>query len=145
MMSGVSPETCWAIKKHWNNKFYYTVACCWFFLWDLYYDAARIHEHEDYSLLCLIAVFHISMPHSCIQPKAVSVSKLHSITKHLLLGPQLSSPENLKLKLKPCFMPPRFPSPRPMPPRPPTPLFLRHHVVPPFGYSKPDPQIKSTK
>jgi hypothetical protein len=35
MTGGVSPETCWAIKKHWNNKFYYTVAYCWFFLWDL--------------------------------------------------------------------------------------------------------------
>jgi hypothetical protein len=46
MMGGVSPETCWAIKKHWNNKFYYTVASCWFLLWDLYYDA-RIHEHQD--------------------------------------------------------------------------------------------------
>jgi len=46
MMGGVSPETCWAIKKHWNNKFYYTAASCWFFLWDLYYDA-RIHEHHD--------------------------------------------------------------------------------------------------
>ena len=47
MMGGVSPETCWAIKKHWNNKFYYTVASCWFFLWDLYYDA-QIHEHQVY-------------------------------------------------------------------------------------------------
>jgi len=36
MMGGVSPETCWTIKKHWNNKFYYTVASCWFFLWDLH-------------------------------------------------------------------------------------------------------------
>jgi hypothetical protein len=45
MMGSVSSETCWAIKKHWNNKFYYTVAYCWFFLWDLYYDA-RIHEHH---------------------------------------------------------------------------------------------------
>jgi len=34
MMGGVSPETCWAVKKHWNNKFFYTVASCWFFLWD---------------------------------------------------------------------------------------------------------------
>jgi hypothetical protein len=34
MMGGVSLETCWAIKKHWNNKFYYTVASCWFFLWE---------------------------------------------------------------------------------------------------------------
>jgi len=39
MMGGVSPETCWSIKKHWNNKFYYTLASCYFFLWELYYDA----------------------------------------------------------------------------------------------------------
>jgi len=45
MMSGVSLETCWAIKKHWNNKLSYTVASCWLFLYDLYYDA-RIHEHQ---------------------------------------------------------------------------------------------------
>ena len=37
MMGGVSPETCWAIKKHLNKKFYYAVASCWFFLWDFYY------------------------------------------------------------------------------------------------------------
>jgi len=45
MMSGVSLETCWAIKKHCNNKFYYTVASCWLFLYDLYYDV-RIHEYQ---------------------------------------------------------------------------------------------------
>jgi hypothetical protein len=39
MMGGVSSETCWAIKKHWNNKLYYTVASCWFFLWDLQKNA----------------------------------------------------------------------------------------------------------
>jgi Cys-tRNA synthase (O-phospho-L-seryl-tRNA:Cys-tRNA synthase) len=32
MMGCVSPETCRAIKKHWNNKFYYTVSSSWFFL-----------------------------------------------------------------------------------------------------------------
>ena len=37
MMGGLSPETCWTIKKHRNNKFYYTVASCWFFLWDLFF------------------------------------------------------------------------------------------------------------
>jgi hypothetical protein len=47
MICGVSHETCWGIKKHWNYKFYYTVASCWFFLWVLYYDA-RIHEHQVY-------------------------------------------------------------------------------------------------
>jgi hypothetical protein len=39
MMSGVSLETCWGIKKLWNNKFYYTVA---FFFWlFLYHDKNR--------------------------------------------------------------------------------------------------------
>jgi hypothetical protein len=37
------------IKKHWNNKFYYTVTSCWSFLYDLYYDA-RIHEHQEVCL-----------------------------------------------------------------------------------------------
>jgi hypothetical protein len=45
MMDAMSPETRWTIKKHWNNKFYYTAASCSFFLWNLYYDA-RIHEHH---------------------------------------------------------------------------------------------------
>jgi hypothetical protein len=45
MMGGMSP--CWAIKKHWNNKFYYTVTSCWFFLSDLCWDA-RIREHQIY-------------------------------------------------------------------------------------------------
>ena len=53
MMSGVSHETCWAIKKHKNNKFYYTAASCWFFLWDLCYDA-RIHEHQTFKVLLKI-------------------------------------------------------------------------------------------
>jgi hypothetical protein len=58
MMSGVSLETCWAIKKHWNNKFYYTVATCWFFLWDLYYDA-WIHKHQVYPHTCAISVTEV--------------------------------------------------------------------------------------
>jgi hypothetical protein len=45
----VSPETCCVIKKHWNNKFYYTVASCWFFLWDLCCDE-RIHEYQGHIL-----------------------------------------------------------------------------------------------
>jgi hypothetical protein len=32
MMNSVLPETCCEIKKHWNNKFYYTFASCWLFL-----------------------------------------------------------------------------------------------------------------
>jgi len=52
----VSLETCWAIKKHWNNKFYYTVASCWLFLYDLYYNA-RIHEYQ-----ALNSVLHWRLP-----------------------------------------------------------------------------------
>jgi len=42
------------------NKFYYTVASRWFFLWDLHYDA-RIHRHqarmcEDSALLAFLYV-----------------------------------------------------------------------------------------
>ena len=49
MMGDVSPETCWAIKKHWNNKFYYTVASCWFFLWDFEVDI-----HIDYIEIVIV-------------------------------------------------------------------------------------------
>ena len=45
MMGGVSPETCWAIKKPWNNKLYYTVASCWFFLWDL--SSSYYYKYRD--------------------------------------------------------------------------------------------------
>ena len=41
-MGGVSPERCWAIKKHWNNKSYYTVASCWFF---------HHHHHHHISVM----------------------------------------------------------------------------------------------
>ena len=68
-MSSVSLETCWAIKKCWNNKFYYTVTSCWLFLYDLYYDA-RIHEHQVYKASCLnicmfwnwVLGYHLKMP-----------------------------------------------------------------------------------
>jgi hypothetical protein len=39
MMGGVSPETCWASYKYWIIKFWYTVASCWIFLYELYCDA----------------------------------------------------------------------------------------------------------
>ena len=45
IMSGVSFETSWAIKKHKNNKFCYKVASCWWFPHDFYYGG-RIHEHQ---------------------------------------------------------------------------------------------------
>jgi len=60
MMGGVSSETCWAIKKLWNNKFYYTVASCWFFKWILYNDA-RIHEHHVTNKAQCIKYFLINL------------------------------------------------------------------------------------
>jgi len=54
MMSGVSLETYWAINRHLNNKFYYTVASCCLFLYDLYYDpwtSSRILIHDQVILL----------------------------------------------------------------------------------------------
>ena len=49
MMSSVSPETCWALYKYGIIKFWYIVASCWIFLYELYYDA-RIHEHPTIEL-----------------------------------------------------------------------------------------------
>jgi hypothetical protein len=57
MMGGVSPETCWANKKHWNNTFYYTVASCWFFLWDLILYCSLVQSKSVISLrkrFCII-------------------------------------------------------------------------------------------
>ena len=45
-MGGVSPETCWASYKYGIMKFWYIVASCWIFLYELYYDA-RIHERHE--------------------------------------------------------------------------------------------------
>jgi hypothetical protein len=56
VMSSVSLKMCWAIKKHWINKFYYMFASCCFFLWDLYYDAG-IHEHQVLTTVLLCAGF----------------------------------------------------------------------------------------
>jgi len=61
MMGGVSLETRWTIKKYWTNKFYYTVASCWFFLWNLYYDA-RIREHQVYFYINVFLQYALLSP-----------------------------------------------------------------------------------
>jgi hypothetical protein len=61
MMGGVSLKTCSAIKKQCNNKFYYTVASCWLFVYDLYYDA-RIHEHQAGNIVQIVLVTFIIEP-----------------------------------------------------------------------------------
>jgi hypothetical protein len=48
MMSGVSLETYWTIKKLWNNKFYYTVASCWLFL----YESCVGQQYETEYVFC---------------------------------------------------------------------------------------------
>jgi hypothetical protein len=57
MMRSVSPETCWASYKYGIIKFWYIVASCWIFLYELYYDA-RIHEHQIYAVYFLVLVFN---------------------------------------------------------------------------------------
>jgi len=47
MMGGVSSETCWASYKYGIIKFWYIVASCWIFLYELCYDA-RTHEHQQF-------------------------------------------------------------------------------------------------
>jgi hypothetical protein len=58
MMSGLSLET---FNKLWNNKFYYTVASFWLFLYVLYYDT-RIHDHQMTSDLVFVAVLNKHLP-----------------------------------------------------------------------------------
>ena len=53
MTDGVSPETCWASYKYGIIKFWYIVAFCWIFLYELYYDA-RIHEHQVFHVVSFL-------------------------------------------------------------------------------------------
>jgi len=47
MMGGVSPETCRSSYKYGIIKFWYIVAFCWTFLYELYYDA-QIQEYQEF-------------------------------------------------------------------------------------------------
>jgi len=80
MMGGVSLETCWAIKKHWNNKFYYMVASCWLFLQNLYYNA-RIHEHEveEDAMVLITQVTNVIYIYGA---PILDVSRSHTTTQH---------------------------------------------------------------
>ena len=56
MMGGVSPETCWASYIYGIIKFWYIVASCWIFFYELYYDARVKHQvpqshHEQHESL----------------------------------------------------------------------------------------------
>jgi len=92
MMSGVSLETCWAIKKHWNNKFYYTVASCWFFF--LYnipslfpnFIRSRTHIiHQDTKLpkpLCYLNCKFVSWQQICGLKSSQMTGTQYGITHH---------------------------------------------------------------
>jgi len=56
IMGGVSPETCWASYKYEIIKFWYIVAFCWIFLYELYYDG-RIHEYQVQKFLLVYCSF----------------------------------------------------------------------------------------
>jgi len=51
MMGGLPSETCWASYKYGIIKFWYIVASCWIFLYELCYDA-RIHERQVRINIC---------------------------------------------------------------------------------------------
>jgi len=89
MMGGVSPETCWAIKKHWNNKLYYTVASCWLFLRDL---CARIHGHQILDAL-LIIHYACYMDHLPPAPyrKTFHLKYVHVVTPQIQFFPSSRS------------------------------------------------------
>ena len=76
MMDDVSPETCWAIKKHWNNKFCLTVASCWFFLWVL--SLLNIHTSLRLHFNVLIR-FRNSNYIFSIRYKLTATQKLHGM------------------------------------------------------------------
>jgi hypothetical protein len=60
MMGGMLPETCWASYKYGIIKFWYIVASCWIFLYELYYNV-RIHERQVTCRLFYVTVY------SCMQ------------------------------------------------------------------------------
>jgi hypothetical protein len=68
MISGVSPETYWAINKHGNNKFYYTVATCWFFLWETF----------RYIVICYIATTSVAFS-SVLKRKSLFMTRISKI------------------------------------------------------------------
>jgi hypothetical protein len=59
MMGGVSPETCWASDKCGIIKFWYVVASCWVFFFQLYYDA-RSHERQTLQFCPWVEALHVS-------------------------------------------------------------------------------------
>jgi hypothetical protein len=110
MMGGVSPETCWAIKKHWNNKFYYTVASCWFFLWELHYDA-QIYEHQGHYKcdLCL-KLYYFFLPTgvivNCLLRESwltlLEYCWLYLLVSWFILWQNLGSRDNLYQRTRCC-------------------------------------------
>jgi hypothetical protein len=72
-MSGVSLKTCWAIKKHWNKKFYYTFASCWLFLynWFLFFSPPPLPLPPEVPVPILRpSQFYFELVHAAFTPGA---------------------------------------------------------------------------
>ena len=85
MMSGRPLETCWALNKRWNNKFYYKAASCWLFLlikiYPRYYFQLlnnKINYCRRYGIpqsahfLCTQTMFHFGLMMAHLLPKHVA-------------------------------------------------------------------------
>jgi len=66
MMGGVSPDTCWALYKYGIIKFWYIVASCWIFLYELNLSFLSVHSfrsaHQNSVRVSL-------PPHTCHKPR----------------------------------------------------------------------------
>jgi len=58
MVGSVSPKTCWASYEYGIIKFWYTIAFCRIFLYELYCDA-RINGHQCLFIVCFTCVHSI--------------------------------------------------------------------------------------
>ena len=83
MMGGVSLETCWTIKKHWNNKFYYTVASCFYFckIYIMMHGSMNISDIIYKLLTTLWLTLRWLMSYIYGAP-ILDVSRSHTTTQH---------------------------------------------------------------
>jgi hypothetical protein len=73
MMGDVSPETCWASYKYWIIKFWYIVASCLIFLYELYY------EHGSTNIMCPCKETKGGISERCYEP-SISIEAENFLT-----------------------------------------------------------------
>jgi len=62
MMNGMPLETCWALNKFWNNKFYYKVASCLLFL----LSHTAMHGSTNIKFKCVLSLVQFVLDCVCI-------------------------------------------------------------------------------